>query len=71
MPVLYVENTKTNARFRVVSYNPETKVGVLIGALGAEFETNMDKERLQKNNYTVKQYADEDDPGIPGAQATA
>ena len=67
MTVAYVESTKTpGLRFRILSYNPETKQGVLIGELQNEFETDMSKERLLKNNYVVKAYEDADDPGLPG-----
>jgi hypothetical protein len=57
---LYLESTKgTDTRFEVVSYDPETKKGRIIGTLGKEFSADMSKENLLKTGYRVIKVADE------------
>lgn len=52
---LWLESTKegTTKRFQVLNYNPETKKGLVLGEMGTEFETAMDKETLVKYGYRV------------------
>ncbi len=52
---LWLESTKGNVvkRFEVLSYDPETKKGIVIGAVGTKFETDMAKETLIKYGYKV------------------
>ena len=53
---LYVQSTrpgKEDLRFKVLSFDPETKEGVLIGSCNVKFKANLDKEALQKDGYTV------------------
>lgn len=53
---LYLQCTKPGGeakRFEVLSYDPETKKGQVIGALGVKFEADMAKESLLKYGYKV------------------
>jgi hypothetical protein len=52
---IYLESTRsgTTKRFEVLNYNAETKKGVVLGEMGTEFETAMDKETLVKYGYKV------------------
>jgi hypothetical protein len=52
---LYLESTKGEVvkRFEVLSYDPETKKGIVIGEVGTKFETDMAKETLVKYGYKV------------------
>jgi len=52
---LYLESTKGGVvkRFEVLSYDPETKKGIVIGEVGTKFETDMAKETLVKYGYKV------------------
>jgi len=52
---LWLESTKGEVvkRFEVLSYNPETKKGIVIGEVGTKFETDMAKETLVKYGYKV------------------
>lgn len=52
---LWLESTKGGVvkRFEVLSYDPETKKGIVIGEVGTKFETDMAKETLIKYGYKV------------------
>lgn len=52
---LYLESTKGGVvkRFEVLSYDAETKKGIVIGEVGTKFETDMAKETLVKYGYKV------------------
>ena len=53
---LYLESTRANTlgkRFEVLSYDPETKKGIVVGEIGTKFETDMAKETLLKYGYKV------------------
>jgi len=52
---LYLESIKGEVvkRFEVLSYDPETKKGIVIGEVGTKFETDMAKETLVKYGYKV------------------
>jgi len=52
---LWLESTKGEVvkRFEVLSYDPETKKGIVIGEVGTKFETDMAKETLVKYGYKV------------------
>jgi hypothetical protein len=49
-------------KFTVVSYNPETKKGRIIGSLGKEFDCDMSKEALLKAGYKVTKENQSDAP---------
>lgn len=50
-----LKSTKPNGPvFEIVSYNSETKKGVLLGAMGVEFTEDLDKERLKKWGYRIE-----------------
>ena len=56
---LFLESTKgTDTRFEVMSYDPETKKGRIIGSLGKEFSADMSKENLLRTGYRVVKVAD-------------
>lgn len=42
-------------QFEILSYDPATKKGRVLGEMGVEFETAMDKETLIKYGYKVVQ----------------
>ena len=44
---------KENLRFEILKYNSETKIGLLIGEMGIEFESDLSKEALTKYGYKV------------------
>lgn len=53
---LYLQSTKPGQeakRFEVLSYDPETKKGIVVGSVGTKFETDMAKETLVKYGYKV------------------
>ena len=53
---LFLQSTKEGReprRFEVLSYDPETKKGCVIGALGVEFEADMSNEKLLQYGYKV------------------
>lgn len=53
---LFVQSTrpgKEDLRFEVLSYDPETRQGVLLGSMGTEFDTDLSKENLLKNGYKI------------------
>lgn len=51
---LIVQSTKPGGpSFRVLRYNPDTKMGVLVGSLGKEFEHSLDRDYLIKNHYKI------------------
>jgi hypothetical protein len=53
---LYLESTREQTkgkRYAVLSYDPETKKGIVQGEQGSKFETAMDKETLVKYGYKV------------------
>ena len=57
---IYLESTKgTGMRFEVLTYNPETKKGRIIGAVGKEFSADMSKENLTKTGYKVIRVVEE------------
>jgi hypothetical protein len=55
MADFYLVSTKPDSdkKFKVISYNQETKKGRIIGAMGVEFDTDMSKEALLKSGYKV------------------
>lgn len=57
MSQFYLVSTKPgiDKKFKVISYNPETKKGRIIGAMGVEFDTDMSKDALFKAGYKVVQ----------------
>lgn len=53
---LYLESTRPQTmgkQYEVLSYDAETKKGVLQGQHGSKFETSIDKETLLKYGYKV------------------
>lgn len=51
---VYVENVKDpSVRFRVKSYDKETKMGTLEGEFGAEFSRSLSKADLAKFGYRL------------------
>ncbi len=57
---VYLESTKgTGTRFEVLSYDPETKKGRVIGMMGKEFSADMSKDNLLKTGYKVIKVAEE------------
>ena len=55
MADFFLVSTKPDSdkKFKVVSYNPLTKKGRIIGAMGVEFDADMSKEALLKSVYKV------------------
>ena len=55
MANFYLVSTKPDSdkKFKVISYNQETKKGRIIGDMGVEFDTDMSKEALLKSGYKV------------------
>lgn len=55
MTNFYLVSTKpgTDKKFRVISYDQETKKGCIIGTMGVEFDADMSKEALLKSGYKV------------------
>lgn len=52
---IYLQSTKGNpdTKFEVLSYDPETKKGMIMGSLGKSFPADMSKEALAKSGYRV------------------
>ena len=53
---LFLESTREKTlgkRYEVLSYDNETKKGIVQGEHGSKFETAMDKETLVKYGYRV------------------
>lgn len=53
---LFLQSTrpgKEKLRFEILSYNPETKQGVLLGSMGVKFDANLEKEHLLNAGYKV------------------
>ena len=58
---LYLESTtKTGPKYKILSYDPATKKGKVLGNIGAEFETDLTKERVMKNGYRIVNLPDEE-----------
>ena len=55
MTGFYIKSMKpgSDLEFKVVSYDPATKKGRIIGTLGKEFDCDMSKEALIKAGYKV------------------
>ena len=51
---IYIENIKTpEIRFKVESYDKESKIGKLRGGYGAEFSRGLSKEELARYGYRI------------------
>lgn len=51
---VYIENIKDpTVRFRVMSYDAESKMGKLAGEYGAEFSRDLSKASLAKFGYKI------------------
>jgi len=73
-PTLYIENLKNpKVRFKVISYDAETGVGLLEGEYGARFTRPLGKEQLSRFGYKVVKVdedpAEEDKPTPKKAKA--
>lgn len=50
-----LRSTKDNGPvFEIVQYDPDTKIGKLMGSAGVEFKESLDKERLKKYGYRIE-----------------
>lgn len=53
---VYVESTVfDNVRFQVVKYDKSTKLALMRGEYGGQFQTSLDSAVLEKNHYRVVQ----------------
>ena len=53
---LFVQSTRPgheDKKFEILEFNPETKKGVLIGAMNVRFDADLSKEALLKDGYKV------------------
>ena len=52
---LYIQSTKPGGqvKFRILSYDPATKKGRIIGSMGKAFDCDLSKENLFRTGYTV------------------
>lgn len=51
---------KEKMRFEILSYNAETKQGILIGSMGVKFDADLSKEAVLKKGYKVVKGEDTD-----------
>ena len=50
-----LKSTRDNGPvFEILAYDPDTKVGRLLGSMGVEFKESLDKERLKKFGYRIE-----------------
>lgn len=60
MPNVYVQSTKNpSLRWKVISYDPETKIGELQGGFNVVFKRSLAKEALQEKDYEIVQSDEE------------
>ena len=54
-----LKSTRPNGpTFDIIEYDPETKIGVLRGAMGRNFKEDLDKERLKQYGYRIEPTAE-------------
>lgn len=62
---LYLENTATKRRYKIVSFDKEAGTVTLIGPHNLPFTEKFDKERIQQMGYTLVQEAAVEAPPAP------
>lgn len=60
MAHVYVQSTKNaNLRWKVISYDPETKIGELQGGFNVTFKRSLAKDKLEEMGYEIVQSEEE------------
>lgn len=49
----YILMSDSGKQFEILKYDPDTKMGRLVGSMGVEFDESLDKERLKKYGYRI------------------
>ena len=53
MQLYLVSTQRPDVRFRILSYDPATQKGRLVGSVGIEFEESLAKDYLLAKGYTI------------------
>lgn len=53
MQLYLVSTQRPDVRFKILSYDPATQQGRLIGSVGVEFEESLAKDYLQARGYKI------------------